>query len=92
MPMWMLACRFLAARQFEVAPARRARTDEDRVVALRQQGLHRSMRSPAAEIDAQLQDVAGLLVDDFFGQAEARESASGSCRRPWRLASNTVTS
>ena len=30
------------------------------------------MRWPPTELDAQIEDVAGLLVDDFFRQAEAR--------------------
>ena len=39
MPMWMLARGFLAARDVEVAAARRAGADEDGVVALGQQRL-----------------------------------------------------
>ena len=40
MPMWMFVGRFLAAGNVEVAAARRAGADEDRVVAFGQQRLH----------------------------------------------------
>ena len=52
MPMWMLCGRFVAARDVEVAPARRAAADEDRVVAFGQQRLHRIDALAAAELDA----------------------------------------
>ena len=50
MPMWMLAAASLAARDVQVAPARRAAADEDRVVALGQQRLHRVDALAAAEL------------------------------------------
>jgi hypothetical protein len=62
----------LAAGDVQVAPARCAAADEDRVPVLGQQGLHRSMRW-WLELDAQAQDVADLFVDHRLGQAEARD-------------------
>ena len=82
MPIWMLAGRFLAAGNVEVAAARRAGADEDRVVAFGQQRLQAVDALAAAELDAEVEDVADLLVDHRFGQAEARDLACGSCRRP----------
>ena len=74
MPMWMLRRRFLAAGDVEVAAARRAAADEDRVVALAPAAPScESMRCAAAELDAEVEDVAGLLVDHLLGQAEARD-------------------
>ena len=63
----------LAARDREVAAARRARADEDRVPVLGEQRLHRIDPRAAAELDAEPQHVAGLLVDHFLGQAKARD-------------------
>ena len=73
MPMWMLAGGFLAAGDVEVAPARRAGADEDRVPAFGQQRLQAVDALAAAELDAEVEDVAAFLVDDGFGQAEARD-------------------
>ena len=73
MPMWMLAGGLLAARNLQVAPARRAAADEDRVIALRHQRLHRFDALVVPEVHAQVEDVAGLLVDHRLGQAEARD-------------------
>ena len=64
---------FGAARDLQVAPARRAAADEDRVVALRHQALHRLDAFVVPEMDAQVEDVAGLLVDHRLGQPEARD-------------------
>ena len=64
--------RLAAAGNIQVAAARRTAADEDRVVALRQQRLHRIDALAAAEFDAQVEDVADFLVDDLLGQAEAR--------------------
>src|SRR5690606_12673965 len=50
------------AGQVEVAPARRAAADEDRVVAFVEQRLHRVDAGAGAEIDAEVEHVAGLLV------------------------------
>ncbi len=73
MPIWMLAPAFLAAGNVELAPARRARADEDRVVALGQQRLQAVDALAEAQLDAHVGDVAAFLVDDRFGQAEARD-------------------
>src|SRR6185437_13291406 len=64
--------RFLAAGNIEVAPARRAGADEDRVPAFRQQRLHAVDTLAAAEFDTKAEDVAGLLVDHAVRQAEFR--------------------
>ena len=64
---------FLAAGDLELAAARRARADEDGVVALGEQRLQAVDRSPKREIDAEIEDVAALLVDHGFGQAEVRD-------------------
>ena len=73
----------------EVAAARRAAADEDRVAVLGEQRAHRLDARAAEEFDAELEDVAGLLVDHFLGQAEARDlradDAAGlrvGCRTP----------
>ena len=65
--------RFLAAGDVEVAAARRAGADEDRVPAFRQQRLHAVDALAAAEFDAEVEDVAAFLVDDGVGQAEFRD-------------------
>src|SRR5205085_187319 len=55
--------RFLAPRNVEVAAARRTGADEHRVVAFGEQGLE-AVDAPAAdELDAEVEDVAALLVD-----------------------------
>ncbi len=65
--------RFLAAGNVEVAPARRAGADEDRVEVLGQQRLHAVDAGAAAEFDAEIEDVAAFLVDDAVGQTEFRD-------------------
>ena len=72
---------FLAAGDVEVAAARRAGADEDRVVAFGQQRLQAVDPLAQAHLEAEVGDVADLLVDDRFGQAEAAGSGCGSCRR-----------
>ena len=61
-----------APRDIEVAAARRAGADEDRVVALGHQRLHRIDFS-LLERDAEVEDVVHFLVDHFLRQAEARD-------------------
>ena len=63
---------FLAAGQVQIAATRRAAADEHRVVALGQQILHRFDAAVTDEFDAQIEDVAGFLVDHFLRQAEPR--------------------
>ena len=67
-----LACRLLATGDVEIAAARCAAADEHGIEALRQQIAHRVDAMSSAELDAERQDVAGLLVDHLFRQTEAR--------------------
>ena len=60
------------AAAVEVAAARRAGADEDRVIAVVQQLLHAVDILAGAELDAEIEDVAGFLVDHAVGQAEFR--------------------
>src|SRR3984893_19037723 len=64
--------RFLAAGNVELAAARRARTDEDRIPALRQQRLEAVYALAAVKFDAEIEDIVAFLVDDRFREAEAR--------------------
>ena len=91
MPMWMLAAASLPAGNVEVAAARRAGADEDRVVALGEQRLEAVDALAEAGLDAHAEDVADLLVDHRFRQAEARDLACGSCRRRCASPSKTTT-
>src|SRR5918993_3975036 len=63
---------FLTARNIEVAPARRAGTDEDRVPALSDQHLQAVDAFAADELDAEVENVIAFLVDDRFRQPELR--------------------
>jgi len=63
---------FLAPRNVEVAPARRAAADEHRVPAFLYQPLEAVDARAAAELDAEIENVAHFLVDHFERQAEAR--------------------
>src|SRR5262245_43415400 len=73
--------RFLAARDVEVAPARCAAADEDRVVLLGEQLLERRDVRAAAELDAEVEDVADLLVDDLLREPELRDLAADHAAR-----------
>ena len=64
--------RFLAAGNFEVAAARRAAADEDRVEIFGEQRLQAVDALAADEFDAEIEDVIAFLVDDAFRQAEFR--------------------
>ena len=67
----------LAAREVEVAAARGAGADEDRVIALGQQRPSGCRRAGRARVSApRPSDVADLLVDHLLGQAEARDLAA----------------
>ncbi len=59
-----------AARNVELAPARRAGADEHRVPALGEQRLQAVDRAAAAKLDAEIEDVVALLVDHLVGEAE----------------------
>ncbi len=65
----------LAAGNVELAAAWGAGADEDRVVVLSQQLLQAVDALAALELDAEVEDVAGLLVDHAVGQAEFRNLA-----------------
>ena len=66
----------LAAGDRQVAPARRAAADEDRVVVLVQQRLQAVDALAESHLHAEVGDVADLLVDDLLGQAEFRDLAA----------------
>src|ERR1700761_5243377 len=55
--------------------AGRAASDENRIVIIGEQLLHALDALTALELDAEAQDVAGLLVDHGIGQAEFRNLA-----------------
>src|SRR5207248_3345252 len=63
------------------APARRARSDEHRVPALIQQRLEAVDALAAAKLDAETEDIVAFLVDDGFGQAEARDLGADHAAR-----------
>ena len=67
-----IRCRLLPARALQVAPARGAAANEDRVIALVHQRAHRFDALAGFEGHAQVQHIAGFLVDHRFGQAKAR--------------------
>ncbi len=72
-----VACRLVAAGNVEVAAAGRAGADENRVVTFRQHAGEAVDARPVAGLDAaHAGDVADLLVDHRFGQAEARDLAA----------------
>ncbi len=72
----------LAAGNVEVAAARRAGADEDRIVALREQPLQAVDALAEARLDAHVDDVADLLVDDRFRQAEFRDLGADHAAAP----------
>ena len=63
---------FLAAGNVELAAARRAGADEDRVVVFAEQLLQAVDALTALELDAEIEDVVGFLVDHRIRQAEFR--------------------
>ena len=65
--------RLLAAGDVEIAPARRAAADEDRVPIMGQQRLQAADEFPETGLDAHVEDQIDLLVGDRFRQAEARD-------------------
>ena len=64
--------RFLAAGDVEVAAARRAAADEDRIKTFGQQRLHAVDALAADKVDAEIENVVAFLVDHAFRQAEFR--------------------
>src|SRR6187551_1223794 len=61
---------FLAAGDVELAAARGAGADEDRVVIFAEQLLQAVDAMAALEFDAEVEDVVGLFVDNGVRQAE----------------------
>ena len=72
MPMWILRGGFLAAGNFELAAARRAGADKHRVEVLGEQLLQAVDAVAAFELDAEIEDVVGFLVDHRIRQPEFR--------------------
>ena len=70
-----------AAGDVEVAAARGAGADEDRVPAFGEQRLEAVDALAGAEIDAEIEDVVAFLVDHRFRADGSAGSACGSCRR-----------
>ena len=68
--------RLAPARRVEVAAARRAAADEDRVEALAEHRLQAVDATRGDEFAAGRQRVADLLVDHLVGQAELRDLAA----------------
>ena len=64
---------FTAAGDRQVATARSTGADEDGIPVLRQKQAHGVDAGAAAELDTELQHVAGFLVDDLFGKPKARD-------------------
>src|ERR1700748_349354 len=64
--------RFLAAGNVEVASARCAGADKDRVPAFGEQRLQTVDALAGAELDAEAEHIAGLFVDNAVGEAEFR--------------------
>ncbi len=65
-------CRFFAPRNVEIAPARRAGADEDRIVFLGEQLFKAVDEAATLELDADIEDIADFLVDHGFGQPKFR--------------------
>src|SRR5260370_35019654 len=63
---------FLAAGQLELAPARGAGADENRIPIPRQQPLEAVDALAALKLDADIENIVALFVDDGFRQPEAR--------------------
>src|SRR5262245_45993596 len=74
-----------AAGDVEIATARRAAADEDRIPTLRHQRLEAVDAFAAAKFDPEIEDVVAFLVDNGFGQAEARDLRADHAARLWIL-------
>src|SRR6202035_3236962 len=62
---------FLAPGKLELAPARRAGADENRVPIPGQQFLEAVDALAAREFDAEIENIIALFIDDGFRQPEA---------------------
>src|SRR6201982_2229152 len=65
-----MACGRFPAGDVELAAARRAGTDKDRVVVLTEQFFQAVDALATTELDAEIEDVTGFLVDHRIRQAE----------------------
>ena len=74
-----------AAGDVEIATARRAAADEDRIPTLGQQRLEAVDALAATKLDPEIEDVVAFLVDDGFGQAESRYLRADHAARLWIL-------
>ena len=83
MPIWMFAAASWRPGNVQVAPARRAGADEDRVVVLGQQRLQAVDPLAQPHLQAKVGDVADLLVDDLLGQAEVGDLAADHAAGAW---------
>src|SRR5205823_6556081 len=66
----------LAPGQLDLAAARRAGADKDRVPALIKQLAHAADVMPEAGLDPHVEDQIDLFIGDGFGQAKARDLAA----------------
>src|ERR1700686_7826 len=73
--------RFLAAGNIEFAAARRAGADKDRIVVFAEQFLQAVDALTAFELDAEIEDVIGFLVDHRIRQPEFRNLGSHHAAR-----------
>src|SRR6266851_4818745 len=64
---------FLAPRNIQIAAARCARPDEDRVPILGQQRFETVDASATGKLNAEVENIIAFLVDDGFRQAESRD-------------------
>ena len=73
MPMWMLAAASCRPGRSRSRPRGAPQPTKIASQPCASSAFIESMRSPAAKLHAQVEDVAGLLVDHRLGQAEARD-------------------
>ena len=90
MPMWMLACRFLATGDVEVLALGRAGADEDGVEAFLQQRVEALDLLAEARLDAHASDAVDLLVEHASRAGGRRECWCASGRRPCGSFSNST--
>src|ERR1700740_3214170 len=64
---------FLAAGNVEIAAARRAAADKDRIIILGQQRFEAVDALTANKFDAEIENVLAFLVEHGFRQAEFRD-------------------
>ena len=76
MPIWMFAAASCRPGNVQIAPARRAGADEDRVVVLRQQRLQAVDALAEPHLETQVGDIADFFVDHLLRQAEFRDLAA----------------